>query len=414
MASNVLSPDQGGWKFWAGCGSSEPRLQPRGRGDLSWPSGSMASASGPAQCPWGCSRGPSAASEGLGVLPAPLRALGHQDLHGPGTSPLAGLGSRACPLRLLPLSFSLLCCFAFSFFGGLVQFFPVFSPAISLLLFLASSLFLASPLRFFSPFRYFFPFPSPLRSSPSFSLPLFHPQLSVWRLLSPSGRAHRAPAAERGPPGGGHRSPLPPGGLPSTKRGAAPGPGAGATSREGGPGERRGRPRRLKCGAEGRAGAEEGEGKGGEGKGRAGSRGEGKAEGRGAPAPAAPQPPCASRPPAAPGAPSRPLRLFPPPPRHVLKPVPAALHPVGSPCRLRRRPPTWGRALPPSPPPLLEGPAAGGERGRWAPGGARAEKPRSAPWRPAMPTPWRGRPCCPPASTAPPAWTIYKARRTSP
>lgn len=30
MASNVLSPDQGGWKFWAGCGSSEPRLQPPG------------------------------------------------------------------------------------------------------------------------------------------------------------------------------------------------------------------------------------------------------------------------------------------------------------------------------------------------------------------------------------------------
>uniref|UniRef100_A0A8B9SFS1 Paired related homeobox 1 n=8 Tax=Aves TaxID=8782 RepID=A0A8B9SFS1_ANAPL len=206
------------------------------------------------------------------------------------------------------------------FWGGWFSFFPSslllfrFCPpfAISLLLFLASSLFLASPLRFFSPFRYFFPFPSPLRSSPSFSLPLFHPQLSLWRLLSPSGRAHRAPAAERGPPGGGHRSPLPPGGLPSTKRGAAPGPGAGATSREGGLGARRGRPRRLKCGAEGRAGAEEGEGKGGEGKGRAGSRREGKAEGRGAPAPAAPQPPCASRPPAAPGAPSRPLRLFPP------------------------------------------------------------------------------------------------------
>lgn len=31
MASNVLSPDQGGWKFWAGCGSSEPRLQPPGK-----------------------------------------------------------------------------------------------------------------------------------------------------------------------------------------------------------------------------------------------------------------------------------------------------------------------------------------------------------------------------------------------
>lgn len=30
MASNVLSPDQGGWKFWAGCGSSKPRLQPPG------------------------------------------------------------------------------------------------------------------------------------------------------------------------------------------------------------------------------------------------------------------------------------------------------------------------------------------------------------------------------------------------
>lgn len=93
MASNVLSPDQGGWKFWAGCGSSEPRLQPRGRGDLSRPGGSVAGASGPAQLPQGCSQGPSAASKGLGVLPAPLRALGHQDLLGPGTSLLAGWGS---------------------------------------------------------------------------------------------------------------------------------------------------------------------------------------------------------------------------------------------------------------------------------------------------------------------------------
>uniref|UniRef100_A0A8B9UE95 Paired related homeobox 1 n=1 Tax=Anas zonorhyncha TaxID=75864 RepID=A0A8B9UE95_9AVES len=291
----------------------------------------------------------------------------------------------ACPLCLLPLSFSLLCCFAFSFFGGAGS---LFSPLLScyfafaLLLLFHFCCFLprlsfwllrcafSPPFVIFSPFP--LPFALPLPSPCHFSIPSSpfgdsSPPAAVPTVLRPP---------RGGPPAEGTAPLSPRGGLPSTKRGAAPGPGAGATSREGGPGARRGRPRRLKCGAEGRAGAEEGEGKGGEGKGRAGSRREGKAEGRGAPAPAAPQPPCASRPPAAPGAPSRPLRLFPPSTPACFKAGPRSSPSRRVPVSSSSSSPHLGPCaspLPPSPPRRAGGwggagaVGAGGGEGRKAP-----------------------------------------------
>lgn len=60
MASNVLFPDQGGWKFWAGCGSSQPRLQAPGSGGPSWPAAAAALSGGPS----------AAASEGHYLSPA--------------------------------------------------------------------------------------------------------------------------------------------------------------------------------------------------------------------------------------------------------------------------------------------------------------------------------------------------------
>lgn len=66
MASNVLSPDQGGWKFWAGCGSLEPRLQPLGHSGLSWPAGPSPSL--PAQLP----SGPFCSKRGSGGTSLPL------------------------------------------------------------------------------------------------------------------------------------------------------------------------------------------------------------------------------------------------------------------------------------------------------------------------------------------------------
>jgi len=57
MASNVLSPDQGGWKFWAGCGSAEPRLQPSGCGGLRGPGGSVPVPT-PLSAPTGLPSGP--------------------------------------------------------------------------------------------------------------------------------------------------------------------------------------------------------------------------------------------------------------------------------------------------------------------------------------------------------------------
>lgn len=450
MASNVLSPDQGGWKFWAGCGSPEPRLQPPGHSGLSWPAEPCPSLPGQLSSGPFCGERGSRGSEDPGVPPC--------------TSALAMGASRARPncwdliacwpeeLRVRPsppVFFSLLFLFLAFFFS-----LPL-SLLLSCSLLSVCLLFLSSLLHFFFLFHYFsssFPLScsrflfhfslSPFHLHFSFSLFLSFCSSPLPREPSPgpcqssspgtppgdrSGGAH-TPFTPLSPPNRGLPQPPPKEELTSAAGPALPTPVPGG-GMKGGPrrchvpagapraalprvpgaaGAPRSRPRRLKCGAEGRGGQRRGGGRGAAGSGGGGT---GRTRPSGPTAtlrlPAGGSSPCPAPPPRRPEPAAPPLPL-----RHVLSPaLPAPLR-ASPPAAVGSRPvpPFSVLAHPPSKGRRLGGSGGGGRPG----GGARAEKPRSTPWRPAMPTPWRGRPCCPPASTAPPAWTIYKPRRTSP
>lgn len=238
MASNVLSPDQGGWKFWAGCGSSEPRLQPPGSCGLSWPA-----APGPRPSP---------------AVLGPQRVLSQDTLR------------------------DLFACRPDSSDCVLFIFFSYPSVLFTLLLFWSVSL--RSPLRFFFLFRRFsssFPlscshFPFHYPRSPfqlRFSFSLFLSSLPGARLPSPPGAA---PADQEGlpgtpflpPPARGGSPPLPPR-VPSERRAVPPPP--CRCHVPAGPRGARSRPRRLKCGAEGRGGQLRGGGSGAGGSGGGGT-----------------------------------------------------------------------------------------------------------------------------------------------